>query len=76
MTGMTGTTVGTRAGTGGEAPDDEEELLDDELRPPPPEPVSKEPTDATEDAMAEARTAPKAVVVGIVVSRLSSPSKI
>ena len=52
---------GTRTGTLGEAPDADEELLDDEQAPPPPEPLSRELTDAVEDVMAEARTAPKPV---------------
>ncbi len=71
---MTGTTVGTRAGgetpDADDVPDDNEELL------PPPTLVDNELTDATEDAIAEARIVPKAGVVDIVVRRLSSHSEI
>ncbi len=76
MIGMTGTTVGTRAGTDGKAPDADEVPDDDEELLPPPTLVSNELTDATEDAIAEARIAPKAGVVDIVVRRLSYHSEI
>ena len=67
---------GTMAGTVGEAPDEDEELLDDERAPPPPEPLSRELTDAVEDVMAVARTAPKPADGGAVARRLSSHSDI
>ncbi len=60
----------------GEAPDDDEELLDEDLGPPPPAPLSRELTDAVDDAMAEARTAPKPVVSDAAARRLSSHSEI
>ncbi len=67
---------GTRTGTLGEAPDADEELLDDEQAPPPPEPLSRELTDAVEDVIAEARTAPQPVDSDIIARRLSSHSEI
>ena len=76
MIGIVLTISGTMAGTLGETPDDDEELLDDERAPPPPEPLSRELTDAVEDAMAEARIAPKAVDSETVARRLSSHSEI
>ena len=58
------------AGTLGETPDDDEELLDDERAPPSREPLSKELTDAVEDVMAEAKTAPKPVDSETTAKRL------
>ena len=63
-------------GTLGEAPDDDEELLDDKPGPPPPAPLSREVTDAVEDAIAEARIAPKPVVDDTASRRFSSHSEI
>ena len=75
MIGMGGTTIGA-LGTPGETPDDDEELLDDDLAPPPPAPLSKELTDAVEDAIADARTAPKPGGSDAEASRLPSHSEI
>ncbi len=76
MIGMGVPLGGTRTGTLGEAPDADEDLLDDERAPPPPEPLSRELTDAVEDVIAEARTAPKPVENDIMARRLSSHSEI
>ena len=76
MIGMGVTMGNTMAGTLEEAPDDDEELLDDKRAPPPPEPLSRELTDAVEDVMAVARTAPKPVDSETVARRLSSHSEI
>ncbi len=75
MIGMEETARGP-TGTTGEAPDDVEELLDEEVGRPPPAPLSREVTDAVDDAMAEARTAPKPVVRDAAARRLSSHSEI
>ena len=75
MMGMTEAT-GTTGSTLGEAPDDDEALLEDDLPPPPPAPLRSEVTDAVEDAIADARIAPKPVVPDTAARRLSSHSAI
>ena len=58
MIGVVVTISGPMAGTLGEAADEDDELLDDERVPPRPELLSRELTDAVEEVMADARTAP------------------
>ena len=65
-----------RVGATGTTACEEELLLDDELAPPPATPLRREATDALEEAMAVARTAPNPVVSDAVARRLSSHSEI
>ena len=77
MIGIHEGVVGAIGADAAATPGDEEELLlDDDPAPPPPAPLRRELTDAVEDAMAEARTAPNPVVSDAVARRFSSHSEI
>ena len=74
--GTDGTTAGAKGARPGEVPDGDEVLRDDELAPPSPEELSRELTDAIEDAVAEERIGPKPTGVDAIAKRLSSHSEI